>query len=637
MAKGDQEQKGSTQTPEEVKQLEASDKHDHEGQADLARCPSKPASEWLYKNIEDVSKNAAKVYLVFMGFLTYIALIAVSTPDRILVLNDKVHLPIMNIDVSADCFFVIAPLLVILIFLYLQMYIQRRMRLVDRLRQQYGCIEVTRIYPWIMNLGEYPDRGFVGELQRLVVSFCIWIVPVIVLNIISLSYIRKHAPYASYAVAALALLGTLAVACFWWADTRRRSGWRHRVACLIISVLIVFEGFVLFPFIPWAHKGGVKYYRVSWLPGYVNCVADHIATVKLSFQKLVAEPGVDYEGFVHWQDLRKVHLEGADLYSSILKRADLSGACLDCANLSRAILEGINLRGAVFKRATFEEANLKWADLTYAFLRWAVFWKADLRKINLQEAYLREVIFWKTDIQDSYFQDCYVREAIFWKADLRGARGLTASQLSLARTLYGTKLDPALMQDIQDRYPRLLDANLENVNLQGANLREEDLKKTSFQEANLKEANLWGADLQEADLRKAHLQRAILRKADLRKADLRKAELQGANLQGAFLQGAYLQEADLEDANFMLANLQGANLQGTNLKEGNFRQTNLQEADLQSANLEKAHNLTIDQLAKAKTLYEAKLDEALLKEVRAKYPHLLQKPNPQAETKEKAE
>jgi BTB/POZ domain-containing protein KCTD9 len=55
-------------------------------------------------------------------------------------------------------------------------------------------------------------------------------------------------------------------------------------------------------------------------------------------------------------------------------------------------------------------------------------------------------------------------------------------------------------------------------------------------------------------------------------------------------------EADLQKANLQKANLQGANLQ---------------EADFRGSNLCKARNLNIDQLSKVKTLYVAKLDNAI--------------------------
>ncbi len=42
-------------------------------------------------------------------------------------------------------------------------------------------------------------------------------------------------------------------------------------------------------------------------------------------------------------------------------------------------------------------------------------------------------------------------------ADLRGAQGLTIEQLSEAKTLYKSRLDPDLMKQVEEEYPGLLE------------------------------------------------------------------------------------------------------------------------------------------------------------------------------------
>lgn len=64
------------------------------------------------------------------------------------------------------------------------------------------------------------------------------------------------------------------------------------------------------------------------------------------------------------------------------------------------------------------------------------------------------------------------------------------------------------------------------------------------------------------------------------------------------------------------ANLQRAILVGANLRGGN----------LEGANLWGVHGLTIEQLSKVKSLYDAKLDPVLMAQVKEKYPYLLEEP-----------
>jgi hypothetical protein len=42
-------------------------------------------------------------------------------------------------------------------------------------------------------------------------------------------------------------------------------------------------------------------------------------------------------------------------------------------------------------------------------------------------------------------------------ADLRGVRNLTLDQLSEVKSLYGARLDPELMEQVQEKYPHLLE------------------------------------------------------------------------------------------------------------------------------------------------------------------------------------
>ncbi len=99
--------------------------------------------------------------------------------------------------------------------------------------------------------------------------------------------------------------------------------------------------------------------------------------------------------------------------------------------------------------------------------------------------------------------------------------------------------------------------------------------------------------------------------ADLRGANLMEAKLEGANLKGADLRGAILWGANLMGAILVKADLRGAILWG---------------ADLREAKLEGAEILTIGQLSRVKTLYEAELDPDLMEKIQKDYPHLLEEP-----------
>jgi uncharacterized protein YjbI with pentapeptide repeats len=67
--------------------------------------------------------------------------------------------------------------------------------------------------------------------------------------------------------------------------------------------------------------------------------------------------------------------------------------------------------------------------------------------------------------------------------------------------------------------------------------------------------------------------------------------------------------------------LQGANLQGADLWEANLRGVNWAKA-----NLEGVKRISIDQLSRVETLFEARLDRELKEQIAKEHPRLLEHP-----------
>jgi len=113
---------------------------------------------------------------------------------------------------------------------------------------------------------------------------------------------------------------------------------------------------------------------------------------------------------------------------------------------------------------------------------------------------------------------------------------------------------------------------------------------------------------------------------DVKFEDFEEANLDGANFEGANLEGIDFKKANLEEADLERTDLVGTNLEGTDLVGANLEGANLKGANLKRANLKGVNELTIDQLSKVKTLYNAKLDDKLLIPLKDKYPVLFERP-----------
>ncbi len=173
----------------------------------------------------------------------------------------------------------------------------------------------------------------------------------------------------------------------------------------------------------------------------------------------------------------------------------------------------------------------------------------------------------------------------------------------------GTKLRDAIKR-ILEHGDDLSGMNLSKKWLDGINLKGENLYAVNFSESTFHSYGKSSESEKLSDLSGANLRKANLKGAILTLVNFQKSKLRNANLQEAFLGGANLQEANLYKANLQEANLMVADFRGADLRETQY--------------------LTIKQLSKVKTLYNAKLDPDLMEQVKYKYPQLLNKPKSEA-------
>ncbi len=158
--------------------------------------------------------------------------------------------------------------------------------------------------------------------------------------------------------------------------------------------------------------------------------------------------------------LERAELEGAKLEGAVLKGAVLRWAALEGAELFKADCESADFSNAVLKEALLSRANLRGARLTGADLEGAYLWMADLRDAALAGASLFNAYLGGAKLGGADLSGADVGEANFEKADLRGTKGVTVMQISLAKTLLGAKLDKELRDFLATDYHNLFDEPL---------------------------------------------------------------------------------------------------------------------------------------------------------------------------------
>jgi uncharacterized protein YjbI with pentapeptide repeats len=315
-------------------------------------------------------------------------------------------------------------------------------------------------------------------------------------------------------------------------------------------------------------------------------------------------------------------LEGWKEYEQKCREREGKEQSEECSNSSKtaadpppvkpAFLNGWNLRGVNAVGAFLVKAQLKGADLRKARL-----YSEDL-KTNLEDAQMTGADLRKADLRNCRLRGAYLNG----KADLRCANlsyaDLTGANLNEA-DLCKANAQNAMFRSAYLDEARLAGANLEGANLQCAVLENCKLPKAVLRKADLSGANARNACFLKADLGKAQLQKGNFRDADMSKAVLRRAKaekavftkavLKEAHLEGANLSGAILDRANCQGAFFTGSSLENANLEESCLWKTRFSYADLTKANLRNADLTGAH-FEGAYLSEAVNLTQEQLDSA---------------------------
>ncbi len=165
---------------------------------------------------------------------------------------------------------------------------------------------------------------------------------------------------------------------------------------------------------------------------------------------------------------------------------------------------------------------------------------------------------------------------------------------------------------------RLNRNHIYEINLVNCYLIKTNLNYVNLRGSNLNSATISNSTLIETNLENTRLNQTNLENSNLNQANLNAAYASGANFKDAFLIKTQLVGAFLIKANFRNAFLMEANLQNSYLMGADFENASLYKADLRGAK-----GLTIDQLAKAKTLYLAKFDDEFFDQIKLTIPELI--------------
>ena len=500
-----------------------------EGKPDRAKTFADKAKdlEALRASVVDAASVGAGLWISYLFVLFYFLIAAGSVTHRDLLFENPIKLPFLNVELPLVGFFVLAPLLFLIVHAYVLLHFTLLADKVGVFHQELAAQIAnddvrtglrrqlpSNIFVQLLAGPREVRTGIMGFMLRLIAQISLVAAPLALLVFILLQFLPYHHEPISWwqrlaVIIDLVLLWTLwpaivrgETASIKWADFRRGSV----AAAAIVSIALLLLAFTVATFPgEWLDKSPLT---ARFIP-----TRDPInrSLRLMTPHELLVAGDIDFVGRKPtslWSN--RIVLPGIDLIDHAKFDTD---AKLD------AVAETFSLRGRRLEGAVLIDAKLRKVDFTASRLTGAFLDRADLRGAKFECASSRA----KAQSESNPNRPTSNEEGEKVCARLEGAK-LTSAQLQ--------------------------GASLEGAHLQGASLDRAQLQGASLDLAELHGATLDQAKLQGASLRGAKLQGASLRFAHLLGASLSFATLNGARFAGAELQGAELDAADVENASF---------------------------------------------------------------------------------------
>ena len=543
----------------------------------------------LLDSLNTSAERFQTLWFSFLGLTLYLAIAALATTHRDLLLNNPQTLPILNIKVELLPFYVVAPLLYLVFHFYLLMMLallartaaefdkQLRTTLPGKAEQERYRAQVGNALFLQLLVGMEGERwGFNAFLLGLIALITIVLAPLLTIVLMQMMFLPYH---------------------------HLRITWLHRgivVADLVMIVVMTYRCFFPRGFCKAPLVLGALSYKPRWAAGMAFCALlafglYHLVN-RLSFGegRWAGEPRpASIAEWGHWMEGKPPSFPEVNPDYAATANGLVFGLFPDRLQLPNETIVGkeklektqdeMKSRGGDF----IPTINLDGRDLQAADLH-----NADLRGVSLDGA--------------------TVRGAILYRARLDGARLSCERPISPCAQLQGADLSGAHLNGAYLWHAQLQSANLDGALLWGANLFRAQLQgadlQAQLQAAHLGVAKLGGADLRQSQLQATNLGGAQLQGANLSGVPLQSANLQGAQLQGADLRGAYLQGANLSGAGLQGADLSGADMTGSQLDGTFVWRTKVADTNLSDALIRDVHGDQVKRFDNGATI--ERLDEA---------------------------
>jgi uncharacterized protein YjbI with pentapeptide repeats len=408
-----------------------------------------------------------------------------TTKDGALLTNTASSpLPVLGTAIPIVGFCLIAPLVLVALYVYFHLNMQRLWELLADLPAVFpdGRPLDKMADPWLINglvrahfSRLRQERPALSRMQQwLSIILAWWVVPV-TLVIFWGCFLRRHDWFGSslhiavvagsigfgwmsYRLARATISGFPRKQ-FEWANLRKDMRTYKRVAGCVLTVAVAYFFYFWtseainsfmneFDYSTPPQKFAPHFLRQIGFRPFVDVREEEVST-KLPTWSPIYSRKVEEIASVKGARLRHADMKSAYAFQAFMVNADLNGADLRNAVLSEANLAHADLRNANLALASLVGANLIESNL----------YGADLTKANLMDA----------DLSNANLTEALLIKAVLYNAVLKAAK-LTHADL------VGAQLSGANLEDADLSRAEATDTDFENVNLSRTNLKGVDLR-----------------------------------------------------------------------------------------------------------------------------------------------------------------
>lgn len=382
------------------------------------------------------SETIRRTMLALLIFDLFCLMTVLSTPDVALIGGSSVvKLPYAEVQVSFLGFFIAAPLILVILTIYLHIFLaySRQLEAIFSSQNITNAESKTSMLkiPTLFNL-----NLIIARLLSVFIFY--WLTPITLL-IMTL----KAIPLRGIGLG-LGIVSTMVMSCLLFLQIRRCPSqiriWLNPLLSLILILILV------------------------------------ISTITLLGHEKIRRP---------------LYLFREDLRNSYLPGLDLRGANLVGANLQDSQLRGTNfnfadLREANLSNARLQEANLSFANLSNANLNNSDLSKSYLKGANLSKSSLHNTKLSNTDLTDADISEANLEGAILEKTNLSNAN--LKKTILYSTNLNYSNLEGADLSESNLSFAKIQDAAVNRANFMYANVTKTDFFNTHIKEAQIEQA-----------------------------------------------------------------------------------------------------------------------------------------------------